>query len=110
MAKRKNYKVLWSHAASRDLESIVEFISRDNVTAALQILNKLRKKAATLKTLPLRGRVVPELAEIGLYLYREIISPPWRIVYRFSDSDVYVMMVIDGRRNAEDLLLERLTR
>jgi toxin ParE1/3/4 len=54
--------------------------------------------------------VVPELAGIGLHLYRELLVTPWRIVYRINNDTVYVMMVIDGRRNAEDLLLERLVR
>jgi hypothetical protein len=36
-------------------------------------------------------------------------STDWAI-YRLADGDVYVMMVIDSRRNAEDLLLERFTR
>jgi len=108
--KRQRYKVRWTHAASQDLESTVEFIARDNITNALQVLNILRKTAATLKTLPQRGRLVPELAEIGLRLYREILCTPWRIIYRISGANVFVMVVIDGRRNVEDILLERLAR
>lgn len=110
MATRKLYNVHWTHAASVDLESIVDFIARDNVSRALEILARLRKAAANLKSFPLRGRVVPELAGIGVYFYREVISAPWRVIYRVADGDVYVMMVIDSRRNAEDLLLERFTR
>ncbi|HMF48320.1 MAG TPA: hypothetical protein VK603_06750 [Candidatus Saccharimonadales bacterium] len=53
---------------------------------------------------------MPELAHVGLYIYRELLVNPWRLVYRVSNAMVYVMMVIDGRRNVEDLLLERLLR
>lgn len=109
MPKKSNFKVLWTSAANQDLESIVDFIARDNPIAARLILDSLRKRADTLKTFPERGRVVPELAHVGLYIYRELLVP-WRLVYRVSNAMVYVMMVIDGRRNVEDLLLERLLR
>jgi toxin ParE1/3/4 len=108
--KKLNFKVLWTFAASQDLESIVDFIARDNPNAARPVLDSLRKRADTLKTFPERGRVVPELAHVGLYIYRELLVTPWRIIYRVSNIFVYVMMVIDGRRNVEDLLLERLLR
>ena len=88
----------------------MDFIARDNPAAARQVLQNLRNRADTLKIFPERGRVVPELADVGLRLYRELLVTPWRIVYRVSNSIVYVVMVIDGRRNAEDLLLERLVR
>lgn len=108
MAEKHN--VLWTLAANQDLESVVDFVARDNLNAARSILKILRKRAATLKIFPERGRIVPELADLGVRLYRELLVTPWRIVYRISDTTVYVMMVIDGRRNAEDLLLERLVR
>ena len=110
MARKQNFKVLWAFAASQDLESIVNYIARDNPQAAGRVLRKLRKRAATLKTFPERKRLVPELVDIGLHLYRELLVTPWRLVYRITNNTVYVMMVIDGRRNAEDLLLERLVR
>ena len=110
MPKKQNFKVRWTLAAIQDLESIVDFIARDSPQAARQVLRSLRKRAETLNTFPARGRVVPELGDIGLHLYRELLVTPWRIVYRINNDTVYVMMVIDGRRNAEDLLLERLVR
>jgi plasmid stabilization system protein ParE len=108
--KKQNFKVLWTFAASQDLESIVNFVGRNTPQTARPVLRNLRKRAQTFKTFPERGRLVPELAGIGLHLYRELLVSPWRIVYRISANTVYVMMVIDGRRNAEDLLLERLVR
>ncbi|MGH7875961.1 MAG: type II toxin-antitoxin system RelE/ParE family toxin [Candidatus Binatia bacterium] len=110
MAKNQTFKVLWTFAASQDLESIVDFIARDNPNAGRVILDSLRKRADTLKTFPERGRIVPELAHVGLYIYRELLVTPWRIIYRVSNTMVYVVMVVDGRRNLEDLLLERLLR
>jgi len=41
-------------------------------------------------------------------IYREIVTAPWRIIYRISDKNVYVLSVLDARRNVEDILLKRL--
>jgi plasmid stabilization system protein ParE len=108
--RRRKYRVQWTQPAGQDLESIVEFIARDNIANALQVLRKIQGTAASLEKMPERGRIVPELAEVGLRLYHEILSPPWRIIYRIVGPTVFVMTVIDGRRNVEDILLERLTR
>jgi plasmid stabilization system protein ParE len=108
--RRQKFKVRWTQPAGQDLESIVDFIARDNLPNALQVLGKIQRTAATLERMPERGRIVPELAEVGLRLYHEILFPPWRIIYRIVGPNVFVMTVIDGRRNVEDILLERLTR
>ena len=60
-------------------------------------------------TFPERGRIVPELRDQGILQYRELIIPPWRILYRISEKRVYVLSVFDSRRNIEDILLKRLT-
>jgi plasmid stabilization system protein ParE len=39
-----------------------------------------------------------------------VIVKPHRIVYRMRGDIVLVGAVVDGRRDLEDLLLERLTR
>ena len=53
---------------------------------------------------------MPELARHGLSTYREVVVAPWRLVYRVADSQVLILVVVDGRRNVEDVLLERLLR
>jgi len=58
--------------------------------------------------MPNRGRVVPELKFYNIITYRELIVAPWRIIYRIENDTVYVLSIIDGRRNVEDLLLARL--
>ncbi len=103
----KKYHVGWALAAQSDLEQIIDRISVDGPINALEILKKIRNKAWRLRTLPHRGRIVPELRDQGIHIYREIIVPPWRIIYRTSDSNVFILSVIDSRRNVEDILLDR---
>jgi len=40
--------------------------------------------------------------------YRELVIPPWRLIYRIDERKIYVLSVIDSRQNVEDILLNRL--
>jgi toxin ParE1/3/4 len=104
----KTYKIHWANVAENDLIEIIEYISIDSPADALKILRKIKKMASSLHSLPERGRVVPELQDQGILTYREIVIPPWRIIYRIADNDLYVLTVVDARRNVEDILLKRL--
>jgi len=101
-------EIIWTNVAENDLKEIIEYICIDNHKNALTILNNIKQSAANLYTLPERGRIVPELQAQGILQYREFIIPPWRLVYRIGERKIYVLAVIDARRNVEDVLLARL--
>ena len=109
MAERR-FRVIWAEAAARDLEEIVAFVAEDSAPNAERLVSTLRAKAASLETVPKRGRYVPELSHFGMRSWRELVVRPYRIVYRVSGDTVTVLAVFDGRRDLEDLLLERLLR
>lgn len=104
------HRVLWTRPAARDLEMILERIQVTDPLNARNLHKRFRKAASSLRTHPERGRIVPELSDYGITIYRELVLAPWRIVYRIQDREVYVMVVVDGRRNVEDVLLDRLAR
>ncbi len=103
-----HFKVVWSKTAEFDLECIIDYVAEDSISNALNILSRIKSKTSVLVTYPNRGRIVPELKEYNILQYREIIVNPWRIIYKIAENKVYVMSVIDGRRNVEDVLLDRL--
>ena len=105
----RKYQVVWSNIAENDLKDIIEYIAEDNPPEAFKVFTDIREKAAGLYTFPKRGRIVPELRDQGIFQYRELVIPPWRIVYRESKKNVYVLSVLDSRRSIEDILLKRLT-
>jgi addiction module RelE/StbE family toxin len=102
------YQVVWAKAAENDLKEIIEFISAESPGNALKILKNIKEKASNLYTIPERGRVVPELQDQGISQYRELVIPPWRLIYRIAEHEIYVLSIIDSRRNVEDILLKRL--
>jgi len=102
------YKIIWTNVAENDLKNIIEYISVDSPQNALKILRKIKQKASNLYTLPERGRIVPELKDQGILQYRELVIPPWRLIYRMAERKMFALSVIDSRQNVEDILLKRL--
>ena len=110
MKKRSSYSVIWSEAAASDLQDIVEFIAGESQPSARVLFGVLKRRAGTLASFPLRGRLVPEFEAIGLDIYRELVVSPYRLIFRVKGRHVFVMAVFDGRRDLEDIFFERLTR
>jgi len=106
----KQFKVIWTKNAELDLELIIEHIKLDSVDTAKKIFFEIKQEANKLYTLPQRKRVVPELQQIGIAKYREIIYKRWRIIYKMDDEKVYVLIVVDSSRNLEDILFQRLIK
>ena len=101
-------RVRWARSARRDLEAIVAYLADRSPSAALATLDRLETRAKSLARYAERGRVVPELARLHVQQYRELVSPPYRMIYRISGATVLMLIVVDARRSLEDLLLERL--
>jgi plasmid stabilization system protein ParE len=110
MASRRR-RVIWSLAAATDLAEIAAYLGATSPDSARQMMKRLQSRAATLRTSPARGRIVPETHAFGIRVWRELIVRPYRIVYRVEGrASVVAAAVLDGRRDLENLLLERLTR
>ena len=104
------FRVYWAGIAEDDLKNIISYIAEKSPTNARIIFSNIIEKAFSLTQFPERGRIVTELQDQGIFLYRELIVAPWRIIYRISDNKVYILSVLDSRQNVEDILLKRLTR
>lgn len=106
----KNYEVIWTKNAKYDLESIIEYVKIDSVNTAKKIFLEIKKECDNLYYFPKRKRVVPELQQIGILKYREIIHKRWRILFKIDDKKVYILLVVDSSRNLEDILFQRLMK
>jgi addiction module RelE/StbE family toxin len=104
----KEYSVTVTQTAEDDLDDIISYIANDNASIALKVLERLQKAINSLKYLPERGRRVPELLDKNIKEYRELIETPWRIIYKVENNDVHILTLIDGRRNAQDILTKKI--
>ena len=106
-----NYHVNIIADAEEDIFSIYKYVATNDSLQKVEILlGNIEKKISNLSELANRGHIPPELERIGIYEYREIHFKPYRIIYQIIESDIYVHCVLDGRRDLEDLLQERLLR
>ncbi|MBL7136877.1 MAG: type II toxin-antitoxin system RelE/ParE family toxin [Candidatus Marinimicrobia bacterium] len=105
------YNVYIISDAEEDIFSIYKyFTTNESVLKADTLLKNIGERINNLSDLANRGHTPPELESIGIYEYREIHFKPYRIIYQIIESDVYVHCVLDGRRELDDLLQERLLR
>ena len=103
------YTVFWTKTAQNDLSSIYDYlVIHESENVALDIYERIKKKTLTLSTLPNRGRQIPEFSSQNIEGYRELVDKPWRIFYKISNHNVYIVSVIDGRRSFENTLLGRI--
>ena len=101
--------VILSPWAIQDLEEIVFHIrEHDCAESARHVLREIEKVLQSLETLPSRGRVVRELAELGITSFRERFFKPYRIIYEIDTEAVHVYLIADGRRDIQSLLQRRL--
>jgi toxin ParE1/3/4 len=104
-------KVFLTLEAERDLEDLYHYVARSSSSeTAARLLDALESTCAGLSELPERGHVPPELDELGIADYREILHRPYRIFYRVLDRRVVVYAILDGRRDMRTLLERRLLR
>jgi len=94
--------------AKNDLREIIRYISKNNPMNALNVLKKIQDRITSLDHFPERGGYVPELLKQNIKDYRQLIESPWRIIYKIDKNIVNVLLLIDSRRNTQDILVERL--
>jgi toxin ParE1/3/4 len=104
-----SFSVLLTAGAVRDLEELCDYIAlHDAAGKAERVLAKIEKTFASLSESPERGAYPKELLVLGIREYREIFFKPYRIIYRVQKNNVYVLLIVDGRRDMQTLLQSRL--
>ena len=93
-------KIFWSPLAVERLESIFEYISKDDNVAAHKMINRIFKKVESLSKFPERGKKVPEANREEI---REVFESNYRIIYRLDAKKLFILTI----RNFKQLLPEK---
>jgi len=95
--------------AARDLSELYDYIDiHDSPRKADYVLEQIEKTFSSLSEYPERGVYPKELLKLGIREYREIFFKPSRIIYRVLNTNVYVLLIADGRRDMQSLLQRRV--
>ena len=104
------YRVYIITDAEDDLLPIFCYVAHDSPAKADKLLSKLEDACLRLADFPNRGHVPPELERVAVLDYLEIHYKPYRIIYQISSNKVFIHCVLDGRRDLQELLRNRLLR
>lgn len=103
------FEVLLTNDAACDLEKMDDDIAlHGSPQKADYVLQQIEKACSSLSKFPERGVYPKELLALGIREYRETFIKPYRIIYRIMDRNVYVLLIVDGRRDMQSLLQRRL--
>lgn len=100
-----------TESAQVDIGEIHSYVElHDSPERADALLDGIEGVIASLAALPERGHYPPELLRIGIRDYRELHYKPYRIIYELHGRELIVHCVLDGRRDLQTLLHQRLVR
>ena len=103
------FTVLLTEDAAGDLDELYDYIAmNDAPERADYVLEQIERAFCSLSESPERGASPKELLALGIREYREILFKPYRIIHRVLDNNVYVLLIVDGRRDMQALLERRL--
>ena len=95
--------------AAQDLAEIYDYLCRHHSPGkADDALKQIESRFLGLSEYPRNGSYPRELLELGVRQYREVLSYPYRIICRVLQESVYVLVIVDGRRDMQTLLQRRL--
>jgi len=105
------YTVLIDPKAKQDLLELFQYVLlNDGYNQADELVTAIESVIYKLEEYPKRGHIPEELRGTGVKKYLEVHYKPYRIIYDITGTEVYVHCVLDGRRNIQEILSERVLR
>jgi len=80
----------------------------DSALSADRMLDRLMTAAQSLEQQPERGRHPKALLARGIKTYCQVVFKPSRLICRQEGTQVFVMLIVDGRRDLQCVREERL--
>jgi toxin ParE1/3/4 len=102
-------RIRYTDGARSDLVHLRRYlIGRFDAATWSHSLAEIRDRVAVLADQPRLGTVPPELEELGIDRYRELTVGRNRILYELRDDSVFVLLVVDSRRDFRAVLARRM--
>ena len=95
-------QLIWTESALSDLNDIAEYIALENPEAARALVRRVFSSVERLEEHPSSGKYP---AELDGKRYREVVSGPCRIFYRYTKAEVVILYVMRGERQLRNFLI-----
>ena len=89
----------WTEQATSQLAAIAEYISVSSPVYAEQVVERVTRRLEQAQRFPESGRTVPEYEHPDV---RELVEPPYRLIYRVRPDAIEVLSILHGRRPLRD--------
>jgi toxin ParE1/3/4 len=90
----------WTAHAVAQLAAIAEYIGLASPVYAEQVMDRVASRLEQACAFPESGRVVPEVNRPEI---RELIEPPYRLIYRVHSEIIEIVSVLHGRQHFSGL-------
>ena len=88
-------EIRWSKNSVRQINRIAEYIGEDSPVQAKRVVELIFSAPERVSENPRIGQIVPEF---GLDQIREVRVYSYRIIYRFTDTNLEIAGVLHGRQ------------
>ena len=104
-------KIEWTPDGIASFNDILEYYrDRAGENISNTIYDKIMKEIELLESDEIKTKRTQELMDIGISDVYELVIKPWKVYYKISGDNkkAYVLFVLDGRRNLEEILLSKV--
>jgi plasmid stabilization system protein ParE len=104
-------EIEWTPDGVNSLNEILDYYhDRAGENVASNIYQKILMEIELLEVEEIRTKQTPELKDIGIYDVYELPINPWKVYYKISDDNkkVFILFILDGRRNLEEVLISKV--
>jgi plasmid stabilization system protein ParE len=97
----------WSSEARRSLRAIRRYIGQDSEFYAARMIARIIERVERAAVAPGQGHPVHEYPEEPL---KEVHESPYRIIYQFSDAELWVVTIVHFKARLERTRVTRTRR
>ena len=104
-------KIEWTFDGLDSLNEILEYYrDRAGENTANKIYDRIIKEIELLELEEIKTKQTQELKDIGIFDVYELVIKPWKVYYKIRNDNkkVYILFVLDGRRNPEEILVSKV--
>lgn len=88
-------KIRWTELAIDDLKNIHDYISKESIVYANNMIEKIVSRVDQIEQFPESGRIVPEFRKRSL---RELIEGSYRIIYKIHRQYIGIIRIHHSAR------------
>jgi plasmid stabilization system protein ParE len=104
-------KIEWTPDGEESFNEIVEYYGiRAGENVARNKFTEINREIELLAIEEIKTKVSPELKDIGINDIYQLSINPWIVYYKIDEKNkkVKILLVLDGRRNIEKLLIGKV--